>query len=214
MSTESVEMLVNLITVLLVLAVGTRLGYALVNRSTAREVDVIDRHFANSLQMWERHHQLQHRADAAIRARSEMKESYERLGIWLYELDRRLSEVKVGAVSREPELKAKAQIILGERPWEIVHPPAELAACQFYWSAEVRKLLRSLEGPHSHFLTAVREATGKDNPVDANVRHRNENKVWERGNQLWRIIEEVRDQARLDLGVQDNAAASAPGNDV
>ncbi|MDI5974531.1 hypothetical protein POF50_035190 [Streptomyces sp. SL13] len=207
MSTQLIEMLVDLGTILVVLAVGIRLGYTLLARSTAREADVIDRHFANSLRMWERHHQLQLEANKAARLRAELTDSYAHLGLWLHEVERRVDEVKVGASSRDSDLRTKALVILGDRPWEMVKPPTELAAAGFYWSAETRRIIRSLEGPFAQFVSAVREVPSLTDGGEMDARADRELKVREFGNRLWRIIEKARDQVRLDLGVDE-----APGS--
>lgn len=209
MSSDFVETLVNLATILLVLAVGVRLGYVLVSRSAAREADVIERHFANNLEMWERHHILQLESDAAARARENMKESYDLLAVWLHETERRIDEIRFGAISHEDHLVLKAQVLLGDRPWEIIKPPPELASAQFYWSANVRESIRSLEGPFSRFAGLMRSITIALNEEDREAARDEQTEIWRAASQLSEIIERIGSHARDDLTGSTAARARA-----
>ncbi|GHA78911.1 MULTISPECIES: hypothetical protein [Streptomyces] len=196
---DSIPLVVNLTVVFVALAAGVRLGYVVAARGTARDVEVMDRHFEGNRRIFERQYELQFEADQKRRAREEMKVSYEALGVWLHTLDRTLDEINAGATTSRKDVRDKARSLLGGRPWEVINPPVDLASAEFYWSSETRKLLRKLKSPYAGFVSRVRlvmdTLEAAENEGIVNVDHES----WEYRNQLYSIVNEIKDQVRKDL---------------
>jgi hypothetical protein len=198
MSDESIIQLVNLLIAVLALTAGTRIGYVLANRGTARDIDVIERHFANALEMSRHQHAMQLEADQQHRFREEMKSSYDSLAVWLHELERTFDEVRSGAQSTNESVRAKAAAIIERSSWDVINPPVELASCEFFWSGEVRSRVRKFLSPYHHFIRRARRAM--NNSASSKNDHMPfDPELWESYNELLAVSNEIRDQMRIDL---------------
>ncbi|MFI1091842.1 hypothetical protein [Streptomyces sp. NPDC020917] len=198
MSSDNVSLIVDLATALVALGIGTRLGYVLSSRGTARDVAMMERHFEASRQLFERQCELQFIADRRSRAREELKKSYVDLGIWLHTLERTIDEINAGAKTSRPHVRNKARGILGDRPWSVISPPAALASSEFYWSSEVRKLVTKLEAPYANFISRVSSIIRRQS-TDEESAENFDQQAWGLRNELISIIHEIKTQARADL---------------
>ncbi|WP_128503498.1 hypothetical protein [Streptomyces inhibens] len=199
MTSESISLIFNLATVFIALTIGVRVGYIVAARGTKRDMEMIDRHFESGRQLLERQQEIQIEADLRKRAREEMKLSYEALGIWLHDLERTLDEIHFGATSSQKRIRDKAQALIGNKPWEVVSPPASLASAEFYWSGEVRRNIRKFQAPYAYFISRTRVAMSEVNANEDEGSSQFDQKCWEHRNELHSIIAEVKDQARKDL---------------
>lgn len=200
MSNDNVSVIVNLATALLALTIGTRLGYILSARGTVHDVAMIERHFETSKQLFERQYELQFLADQRRRTREELKKSYENLGVWLHTLERTIGEINAGATTSRLQVRNKARALMGDRPWDVITPPVSLAASEFYWSSEVRKLITKFEAPYANFASRVTSIIGRQ-PDEAGPTKGViiDQRAWELRDELFSIIHEIKTQVRADL---------------
>ncbi|MFI9099535.1 hypothetical protein ACIGXA_03350 [Streptomyces fildesensis] len=201
MSDASITQLVNLLTVLLALAAGTRLGYIVASRGTARDIEMLEKHFESSQQIALQQHQMQLEADNQRRTRQELKESYEALGLWLHELERTFEELYWGSATSRVDAKDKVRRVLDYRPWEVLILPAHMAFSEFYWTSDVRTLLRKLDGDYAKFLAQVRITMIESEDIMPDDRKFNPG-AWAARGELLSSVNSIRDQARRDLGVR------------
>ena len=198
MTDNSISLVANLITVFVALAIGTRIGYIVAARGTAHHIELIDRHFENSRRLFEHQQDIQRKTDAHRRSREELKESYEALGIWLHRLGQSLDEIYFGAVSDKQLMRDKAEALISVRPWEVVSPPTSTAAAAFYWSPEVLRRIRELQGPYAQFVAHIRLTMLPTGAGDAST-SRPEQGCWQRWQELQSLIADIKSQARADL---------------
>ncbi|MFF7650419.1 hypothetical protein ACFZCY_11260 [Streptomyces sp. NPDC007983] len=199
MSDDAISQLLNILPALLALTFGARIGYVLANRGTARDIEMIERHFENGLALTKQQHDMQLEADRRRRIREEMKENYDSLAIWLHELERTFDEIRAGALSSNGDTKRKATAIIDQRPWEVVNTPTEMASCKFYWSADTRKILRKFLGPYAKFISQARSMMEKNSESDREQHITFDMELWQSHDELISLINEVRDQMRSDL---------------
>ncbi|AZP14763.1 hypothetical protein EJC51_47130 [Streptomyces aquilus] len=199
MTDNSISFVANLITVFFALAIGTRLGYIVAARGTAHHIDLIDRHFENSRRLFEHQQDIQRQTDAHRRSREELKDSYEALGIWLHRLGQTLDEIYFGAVSDKQPMRDKAEALISVRPWEVVSPPTSTAAAAFYWSPEVLRKIRELQGPYAQFVAHIRLTMLPTESDDAPASSRPEQGCWQQWQELQSLIASIKSQARADL---------------
>ncbi|WPB92214.1 hypothetical protein [Streptomyces malaysiensis] len=198
MPDNTISQVLNLLPALLALTFGARIGYVLANRGTARDIEMIDRHFESTLALAKQQYEMQFKADQRMRIREELKSSYDRLAMWLRELERTFDEINAGALSSNETTRAKASAIMDASPWEIVNTPADMASCNFYWSTETRTTLRKFLGPYCKFIYRAKSAMARiansdsdHAPFDADLHESHEELIY--------IINEVRNQMRSDL---------------
>jgi hypothetical protein len=208
---HSVSLVANLATVFLALAIGTRIGYIVAARGTAHHMELIDRHFENSLLLFERQQEMQRDTDLRRRSREELKHSYEALGLWLHRLAQALDEIYFGSASEKQPMRDKAKALLSGRPWEIVSPPVDAAAAEFYWSAEVLRRIRELQGPFAQFVTQVRLVMLEAESDDVSKPSRPGRDAWQQWQDLHSLIAGIKGQAREDLMAFAPAVNERPG---
>jgi hypothetical protein len=196
---HSVSLVANLITVFLALAIGTRIGYAVAARGTVHQMELVDRHFEGSRQLFERQQEIQREADLHKRSREELKTSYEVLGLWLHQVGQTLDEIYFGAASKEKQMRDKAEALISRRPWEVVSPPAAAASAEFYWSPEVLRKIRELQGPYAQFISRTRLAMTQPESGDALPSSRTGHDAWRHWNEVQSLITGIKNQARDDL---------------
>jgi hypothetical protein len=196
---HSISLVANLITVFLALAIGTRIGYIVAARGTADHMELMDRHFENSRRLFERQQEIHRESYAYRRSREELKGSYEALGIWHHRLGQTLDEIYFGAVSDKQPMRDKAEALISVRPWEVVSPPASTAAAEFYWSSEVLRKIRELQGPYAQFVTHTRLSMQQAGSGDAPTPSHPDQECWEHWQELHSLIAGIKSQAREDL---------------
>jgi hypothetical protein len=206
---HSVSLIANLIPVLLALAVGTRLGYVVVSRGTVHQLQLMDRHFEASRQLFERQQEMQREMDLHKRSREELKSSYEALGLWLHRVSQTLDEIHFGATSDERQTRAKAEALVSNRPWEVVSPPASTAASEFYWSSDVLRKIRELQGPYAQFISHTRLTMLQAESEDAPRSSRFSENAWGSWQELHSLISSIKAQARDDLMALPPASGEA-----
>ncbi|MFD8050173.1 hypothetical protein ACFV5E_42865 [Streptomyces chartreusis] len=189
------------------LAIGTRMGYIVASRGTVHQMKLMDRHFECSRQLFERQQEMQREADLHKRAREELKASYEVLALWLHRVGQSVDEIHFGAASDEERMRAKAEALMGRRPWEVVSPPASAATAEFYWSPEVLRMIRELQGPHAQFVSRTRLTMMQPQSGEASRPSRSGQDAWDAWHRLHALIAGIKSQARDDL------TAAAPGSE-
>jgi hypothetical protein len=196
---HSVSLVANLITVFLALAIGTRIGYIVAARGTAHQMELMDRHFESSRQLFERQQEIQRETDLHKRSREELKTSYEVLGLWLHQVGQTLDEIYFGAASNEKQMREKAEVLISRRPWEAVSPPAAAASAEFYWSPDVLRKIRELRGPYAQFISRTRSAMTQPESGDESPSSRIEDDAWHHWNEMHSLITGIKNQVRDDL---------------
>jgi len=196
---HSVSLIANLITVFSALAIGTRIGYIVAARGTAHHMELMDRHFEHSRQLFENQQKQQRETDLYLRSRDDLKSSYEVLGVWLHQVGQTLDEIYFGAASDNEPMREKAATLVSARPWEVVSPPASAAAAEFYWSPAVLRMIRELQMPYARFISRIRQtlkqATSERTPGPSD----SEEVVWRHWQELHSLIAGVKSQAREDI---------------
>ncbi|MFE4687511.1 hypothetical protein ACFRNJ_43205 [Streptomyces sp. NPDC056721] len=199
MTDHSVSLVANLITVFLALAIGTRIGYIVAARGAAHHMELLDRHFEGSRQLFEHQLEIQRKFDLHQRSREELKVSYEALGLWLHRVGQTLDEIHFGIASDDKQLHDKACVLISARPWEVVSPSASVAAAELYWGPEVLRKIRELQGPYAQFISCVRIVMMEDEPEGAAARSRFDQEAWRHWQELHSLIAGIKNQARDDL---------------
>ncbi|MCG7204470.1 hypothetical protein [Streptomyces arenae] len=199
MTDHSVSLVANLITLFLALAIGTRMGYAVAARGTVHQIELMDRHFDGSRELFERQQVLQRETDLRMRSREELRSSYEVLGLWLHQMGQTLDEIHFGASSDEKQMRDKAEALVSRRPWEVVSPPAGAASAEFYWSADVLRKIRELQQPYAKFIMHTRLAMREPGLDLALSSSHVDDDAWEHWTELHRLIVGIKNQAREDL---------------
>ncbi|MFC5825237.1 hypothetical protein [Nonomuraea insulae] len=200
MSLETITYIGNLMGVFLALTIGVRLGYVLANRGTRRDIELIDRHFESGLQSARQQHELQLGADRQRQFREELKAAYDALGIWLYDLERTFDELYWGTRTEDDRARNKARMILDKGPWEVVRAPVALTSAELYWSGEVRRLIRMLQGAYIDLDARVRVRLPIEGDQGGQGKSwRPDLEQWDAKEKLLEIIGEIRDQMRSDL---------------
>lgn len=177
------------------------LGAAHTVRRRDRDLEVMGRQVDAHLLFADQQFEKQLAAERGRRTEERVKLAYEALGRWLHDLDRTIDEVWSGAHSMEEPIRAKAELIVRHWPWETLVVPVEASGARLYWGSEVRALIRKFSGESSNFViraqTALHQGLGDGARVD-DIRGR----LWESFNHMHGILDEIRDQARNDLGVR------------
>ena len=181
--------------------VGYVLGAAQAIRRRDRDLEVMHRQVDAQLRFAEQQSREQRAMERERRVEERVEQAYEALGRWLHELDRTIDEVWAGAHATEESIRAKAELIVRQWPWETLVVPVEASGAQLYWGSEVRALIRKFAGESSRFV--LRAGAALDHEADDRVRSDDpRGRLWESFNHMHEILSEVRDQARSDLGVQ------------
>lgn len=199
MTDHSVSLVANLLTVFLALAIGTRIGYIVAARGTVHQMELMDRHFESSRQLFERQQEIHRETDLLKRSREELKTSYEVLGVWLHQVGQTVDEIHFGAASNEKQARDKAEALISRRPWEAVSPPATTASAEFYWSPDVLRKIRELQGPYAQFISRTRLAMTQPESDDVQSPSRLKDEAWHHWNEVQSLIIGIKNQARDDL---------------
>lgn len=193
---------IGLLLVAGIVCAGYALGAAQAIRRRDRDLEVMRGQVDAQLLFAEQQYQKQLAAEKDHRREERVGLAYEALGRWLHDLDRTIDEVWAGAHSTEESIHAKAELIVRNWPWETLAVPIEASGARLYWSSEVRALIRKFAGESSRFVTWARttfdQGLGDDGAQVDDARQR----LWESFNNMHGIIDEIRDQARGDLGVR------------
>jgi hypothetical protein len=180
------------------------LGYLLGSANTVRRRDRdlgAMRHQADvQLRFTEQQFQAQRDAEREGHLRERTEEAHDTLGRWLHDLDRTIDEVWAGVCSAEEAVRAKAHLIVRRWPWETLAVPVYASGAQLYWSSEVRTLIRKFDGTSAKFIMQAAAALTRSGDADGIQQVRGD--LWKVSNDLHGVLSEVRDQARLDLGVR------------
>ncbi len=199
MSDATISNLSTLLVTLLALAIGVRIGYILVARGTAREIEMINRHFENGLALSKQQHEVQLEADQRRRSRDDLKRSYEQLSGWLHDLTRTFDEIFWGCQSSDGEARGKAAALL-DRPWSVLSTPPDLAPVEMYWSPRVAAQIRGMTQPFVRFVWCARPLLS-DEEKRGELMSRLKDDLWKTHDDLLLAVQEVRNQIRRDLGV-------------
>ncbi|MFJ1590117.1 hypothetical protein ACIOD0_07690 [Kitasatospora albolonga] len=193
---------IGLLLVAGIVCTGYVLGAAHAIRRRDRDLEVMRGQVDAQLLFAEQQFQKQLAAEKDRRREERVGLAYEALGRWLHDLDRTIDEVWAGAHSAEESIHAKAELIVRHWPWETLVVPVEASGARLYWSSEVRALIRRFAGESSCFVTWARtvldQGLGDDGAQVDDARRR----LWESFNNMHGIIDEIRDQARGDLGAR------------
>ncbi|MER7179799.1 hypothetical protein ABT404_10000 [Streptomyces hyaluromycini] len=180
---------------------GYMLGAAHAIRRRDRDLEVMRRQVDAQLLFAEQQFKKQLAAERDRRTEERVEFAYEALGRWLHDLDRTIDEVWSGAHSTEESIRAKAELIVRHWPWETLVVPVEASGARLYWGSEVRALIRKFAGESSHFVSRARTALDQGLGDGARVDD-TRGRLWESFNHMHGILDEIRDQARSDLGVR------------
>ncbi|WP_328936425.1 hypothetical protein OG288_01425 [Streptomyces tauricus] len=122
MTDHFVSLIANLLTVFCALAIGTRIGYVVAVRSTVHHMELMNRHFEYSRQLFESRQKQQREMDWHLRSRDDLKSSYEVLGIWLHQVGQTVDEIYFGAASDKEPMREKAAVLVSAPPGRWCHP--------------------------------------------------------------------------------------------
>ncbi|WP_143031624.1 hypothetical protein [Actinacidiphila guanduensis] len=184
---------------MITLGVGARIGYLLGAKRSQHDIEMIERHFETSRQIFERQHELQLNSDRKRAALDSLKKSYDDLAVWLHGLERKIDEIHAATTTTRREVHVKACTLIGDRPWETINPPVSLAASEFYWSDEVRRLIRKLSAPYGAFIMRVKDVMATIKYSESESGPIIDDHSWEARDRLIAVINEIRAQARSDL---------------
>lgn len=179
---------------------GYLVGAGHASRQRDRDLEVMDRQVNAQMLFAEQQFKKQLAAERDRRTEERIGLAYEALGRWLHDLDRTIDEVWSGVHSTEEPIRTKAELIVRHWPWETLVVPVEASGARLYWGSGIRAAIRKFAGESADFVNRARAAfdQGSDGERVEETRRR----LWESFNHMHGILDEIRDQARSDLGVR------------
>jgi hypothetical protein len=142
--------------------------------------------------------QLEAARQANVRER--LTDAYDRLGVWLYNLERTIDEVWFGYYGEDASVVRRARDLLENWYPETLRVPLEACSAQFYWSTEVREEIRKFEGLSFNFVAYATAAISnkQTNESEALIQEAG-SEMRQSRRELLAALDRIRDYVRLDL---------------
>jgi hypothetical protein len=191
-------------TSLAVLVVGILVGYFGAYYRSKKDIFLINAQIDAHFNLAKDQYEMQLEAVRAGQNRVKLDESYERLAMWLNQLERTIDELWFGCCGHDEVAERRAWQITDQWPWETLRVPQDVCSAQLYWSSAVRERLRDFNGKSGDLVMSVRVAiTLKREAQDAVDHVDKQTEVWKARSLLLSVLDQVRDQVRIDLGITD-----------
>ena len=182
------------------LLIGIVVGYFGAYHRSRRDIAALERHAESHFKLAHEQYAMQVKQTDLSQRRIKIQEAYDQLGRWLHSLERTIDEVWFGCATEDESTRKHAKRIVDEWPWETLKVPAEFYAAGFYWSSDIRELIRKFEGASAEFT--IRAAVAIDEKDSHHERYEpgsRNGRVWESRSTLLSIIDDIREAARGDL---------------
>lgn len=189
----------------MMLFVGLVAGYFGAYYRSRRDMLMLERQIDCHFKLAQQQYKLQIDQIDQGQRRVKVQEAYDQLGRWLHRLERTIDEVWFGCASQDKDVEQNARRIVEQWPWETLKLPAEFYSAGFYWSGDVRELIRKFERASVGFTTEAMLALNSKHKVgEQEAVHSETSRVWHCRSELLSIIDDIRATARADLAPQED----------
>ena len=182
---------------------GVAAGYFSANHRSQRDIQLIQTQIDTHLSLALRQHEMQIEASQQAELRKRQADAYDKLGIWLHNLERTIDEIFFGYIGQDESARHRARQLLASWHPDILRVPLEASSAEFYWSAAVRKAIRQFEGESFNFITHSSAGISRTEKVEYSDRlQRYESAIHESRDDLLGALDRIRDLVRIDFGLQ------------
>ncbi|WP_134046328.1 hypothetical protein [Amycolatopsis arida] len=189
--------------ILIILITGIIAGYFGAYYRSRGDVRLVQSQVDTHFNLVLRQHEMQLEAARQADLRKRLSDAYGQLGGWLHDLERSIDEVWFGCSSKDDATRLRTRHLLDSWPWETLRLPVEMRSAEFYWSSAVRGEIRQFEGLSVSFVNKARQAISEEHVSDdRNGSDEFGSAVWGSRLELRAALDRIRDQVRLDLGLE------------